>query len=72
MAKDERNKIATLAKVSEGYQAAGNEDRGHQPSKALDKGYQANSQAKRPTVAPKVGTTAVVPVASTANNHSKK
>lgn len=72
MAKDEGNKTGTATRLIEGYQAANKQNRGHQPSKALDKGYQASGEVKAPTTTPNVGTTAVAPTASTTNSSNKK
>jgi len=72
MAENEGNKSGAVTRLREGYQAANKENRGHQPSKAFDKGYQASGQVKAPTVTPNVGTTAVVPTASATNGTNKK
>lgn len=71
MAENEGNTGGTVTRLREGYQAANKQNRGHQPSKTLDKGYQASGQVKPPTATPNVGTTAVVPSASTTNNNKK-
>jgi hypothetical protein len=71
MSKSEDTKAPVLLKVSEGYQATNQENRGHQPTKTLDKGYQASGQVKPPTTTPNVGTTAVVPAASTKGSNEK-
>lgn len=71
MSKNEDNKAAVVMQVSEGYQATNQENRGHQPTKTLDKGYQASGQVKPPTTTPNVGTTAVVPAASTKSSNEK-
>lgn len=72
MSKNEDNKATVVMQVSEGYQATNQENRGHQPSKALDKGYQASGGVKPPTTTPNVGTTAVVPTASTKISSNEK
>ena len=72
MAENEGNKGGTVTRLREGYQAASKQNRGHQPSKTLDKGYQASGQVKPPTATPNVGTTAVVPAASSTNSSNKK
>lgn len=74
MALNEDKKSGTVNRLREGYQANNKQERGHQPSKAFDKGYQATGQIKRPTTTPKVGTTAVVPqpIASAKNSSGKK
>lgn len=72
MAENEGNKAGTVTQLREGYQAGNKQNRGHQPSKTLDKGYQASGQVKPPTTTPNVGTTAVVPAASTTNGSDKK
>ena len=71
MSKNEETNTPVLLKVSEGYQATNQENRGHQPAKTLDKGYQASGQVKPPTTTPNVGTTAVVPAASTKGSNEK-
>jgi hypothetical protein len=72
MAENEGKNASVVARLREGYQPANNENRGHQPSKAFDKGYQASGQVKQPTTTPNVGTTAVVPAASATNSSNKK
>lgn len=71
MSKNEENKVPIVMLVSEGYQAVNQENREHQPTKTLDKGYQASGEVKPPTATPNVGTTAVVPVASTKSSNEK-
>ena len=71
MSKNEDSKATVAMRVSEGYQATNQENRGHQPTKTLDKGYQASGEVKPPTATPNVGTTAVVPVASTKSSNEK-
>jgi hypothetical protein len=68
MGENEGNNAGTLTRLREGYQVANKENRG-QP---LDKGYHASGQVKPPTDAPNVGTTAVLPGASTTIGSNKK
>lgn len=72
MSKDEDNNATGVVQVSEGYQAANQENRGHQPTNTLEKGYQAGGGVKLPTTTPNVGTTAVVPTASTKSSSNEK
>jgi hypothetical protein len=61
---------ATVRPLREGYQPLNSENRGYQASqKTLDKGYQPVSAHPTGTVQPpQVGTTAVIPTASTNKN----
>jgi hypothetical protein len=72
MAENEGNKASTVTRLTEGYQAPSKQNRGHQPTKTIDKGYQASGQVKPPIATPDVGTTAVVPSASATNSSNKK
>jgi hypothetical protein len=72
MSKNEDNRAPVVLQVNEGYQATGQENRGHQPTKTLDKGYQASGQVKTPTTTPNVGTRAVVPTTSAKSSGNEK
>lgn len=72
MAENKGHKPSVTVRLKEGYQPENKENRGHQPSKGLDKGYQPSAQVKPPTATPNVGTTAVIPAASTTNVANKK
>jgi hypothetical protein len=72
MPKNEGNNDRNSTRLRDGYQGATKENRGHQPGRTLEEGYQPSWPAKRPTVAPKVGTTAVRRVVSTTNGSNKK
>lgn len=81
MAQSSDKKPVSVSTLHGGHQPA-TAKRGHQPSKAFDKGYQASGQVKPPTTTPNVGTTAVIPapaasaqttnVAGTQSGNSKK
>jgi hypothetical protein len=64
MAQNNGSKSGSTAPLREGYQGVTVVNRGHQPSKTLDKGYQASNQVKPPTKTPNIGTTAVIPAAA--------
>jgi hypothetical protein len=70
MTENNGNKSENTTRLREGYQAVTVANRGNQPSKALDKGYQASNQVKPPTKAPNIGTTAVTPTAAVANTQT--
>jgi len=72
MPKNEGNNGRRSTRLGDGYQGASKQDRGPQPGRTLEEGYQASGPAKPPTVAPKVGTTAVRPIASPTNDRNKK
>ncbi|MGB6482230.1 MAG: hypothetical protein WBE86_01950 [Candidatus Acidiferrales bacterium] len=63
MTQNSDKKSVIVSTLHGGHQPAPS-NRGHQPSKAFDKGYQASGQVKPPTTTPNVGTTAVIPVAA--------
>lgn len=63
MAQSNDKKSVTVSTLHGGHQPVPS-NRGHQPSKAFDKGYQASGEVKPPTTTPNVGTTAVIPVAA--------
>ena len=60
MAQNSDKKPVSVSTLHGGHQPV-TANRGHQPSKAFDKGYQASGQAKPPTTTPNMGTTAVIP-----------
>jgi hypothetical protein len=70
MAENNGNKPGNATQLREGYQPVTVANRGHQPGKALDKGYQASNQVKPPTKTPNIGTTAVTPAAAATNTQT--
>lgn len=63
MAQSNDKKSVIVSTLHGGHQPVPS-NRGHQPSKTFDKGYQASGEVKPPTTTPNVGTTAVIPVAA--------
>jgi hypothetical protein len=72
MPENEGNNRRSSTRLTDGYQGAKKETRGPQPGRILDEGYQPSGPAKPPTIAPKVGTTAVRRSASTTTGINKK
>jgi hypothetical protein len=69
MAQNSDKKSVSVSTLHGGHQAA-TSNRGHQPSKTFDKGYQASGQVKSPTTTPNVGTTAVIPAAAASDSQA--